>query len=64
MEEKGLVTRSRDASDERVVTVAITSEGEALREQAVAIPAEMGKCINLTAEEARALYGILYKILD
>ena len=63
MEEKGLVTRSRDSADERVVTVAITPAGETLREQAADIPAEMGKCINVSPDEARVLYGILYKIL-
>ncbi|MBQ4378289.1 MAG: MarR family transcriptional regulator [Treponema sp.] len=63
MEEKGLVKRSRSSSDERVVTVKITQKGEELRENAVSVPETIGKCINLTPEEARTLYGILYKIL-
>lgn len=64
MEEKGLVTRTREKGDERVVHLEITQAGEDLREKAVEIPAEMGKCINLSPEEAKTLYGILYKILE
>ncbi|MBQ9205222.1 MAG: MarR family transcriptional regulator [Treponema sp.] len=63
MEEKNLLTRTRQATDERVVTISITPQGEALREQALSVPEEMGKCISLTSEEATALYKLLYKIL-
>ena len=63
MEEKGFVSRSRDKSDERVVMVKISEKGMALREKALAVPSEMGKCINLSADEAKTLYGILYKLL-
>ncbi len=63
MEEKGLIVRSRDKTDERVVKVAITETGEALKEKAVSVPEEMGKCVNLSADEAQTLYGILYKII-
>lgn len=63
MEEKGLVKRVRDKNDERVVTISITKEGEALKEQALSVPEEMGKCLNITLEEAKSLYEILYKII-
>ena len=63
MEQKGLLTRTREKGDERVVKVEITPAGEELRERAVNIPEEMGKCINLSAEDAKNLYSILYKIL-
>ena len=63
MEEKGLVKRVRDKNDERVVTISITEEGEALKEQALSVPEEMGKCLNISPEEAQSLYGILYKII-
>ena len=63
MEEKGLLVRSRKKEDERVVMVSITPEGESLRQKALSVPEEMGKCINLTPEEAKVLYGILYKLL-
>ncbi|MBR4463778.1 MAG: MarR family transcriptional regulator [Treponema sp.] len=63
MEEKGLLVRSRKKEDERVVMVSITPEGESLRQKALSVPEKMGKCINLTPEEAKVLYGILYKLL-
>ncbi len=63
MEEKGLLVRSRKKDDERVVTVSITPKGAALREKAVSVPAEIGKCISLSPEEAKVLYGILYKLI-
>ena len=63
MEEKGLVQRARQKGDERVVTVTITPAGKALREKALVVPEQMGKCINLTPDEAKNLYAILYKLL-
>lgn len=63
MEQKGLLTRTREKGDERVVKVQITPAGEELRERAVKVPAEMGKCISLSHEDSKNLYSILYKIL-
>ncbi|MCR4823223.1 MAG: MarR family transcriptional regulator [Treponema sp.] len=63
MEEKGLLKRVRSSDDERVVTISITEEGLALQEKALSVPQAMGKCMNLTEEEAKFLYGILYKII-
>ncbi len=63
LEQKGYITRTRDASDERVVNVAITPEGDALKEEAVKIPQQMQGCVHLTAEEAGQLYNLLYKVL-
>ena len=63
MEEKGLIVRSRKKDDERVVTVSITADGEALRAKALSVPQKMEKCINLSPEEAKTLYGILYKLI-
>ena len=63
MEKKGLLCRTRDKGDERIVKIAITKEGEALKEKAVSIPSQIGACVNLTPDEAKSLYTILYKIL-
>lgn len=64
MAERGLVQRRRDPEDERSVLLTVTEAGMALRGRAEAIPPKIGSCIPLTAEEARLLYGLLYKILD
>ena len=62
--EKGLVTRQRSPEDERNLTVTLTPEGEALRTRAACIPGKMGACIHLSPEDARALYRILYAMLE
>lgn len=64
MEQQGLLTRRRLPQDERNVEVSITPQGEALKQQAAAIPLKMGECLSLSPEEAKALYALLYKILD
>lgn len=63
LEAKGFVTRERSDKDERNLVVAITDEGEKLKEKAVEIPLQIAGCTNLSAEEGMQLYGILYKIL-
>lgn len=64
MEKKDLLTRTRAKSDERIVNVAITKEGMALREKAAGIPPVMGSCLSLSQEEAAELYRLLYKLLN
>ena len=64
LEAKGLLTRRRSAQDERSLIVAITPEGEALRERAAHIPAEMGRCMPLEPSEAETLLRLLRKIMD
>ncbi len=63
LEGQGLVARARAKADERNLVVTLTPQGEALRERALQIPARMGECVNLSAEEAGTLYGLLYKLL-
>ncbi len=64
MEKKNLLRRTRDSVDERIVMIEITQQGEALKDKAVSVPAEMGKCVDLTPDEAKTLYSLLYKILQ
>ena len=63
METKGLIHRQRSAEDERSLIVSLTREGEALKEQAVAVPYKMAQCTGLAPEEAAQLYQLLYKML-
>ncbi len=63
MEISGLLSRSRDKTDERSVIVTLTKQGEELKEQAVLIPEKITKCVPLDQEEAKQLYHLLYKIL-
>ena len=64
MESQGLLNRSRNAADERSVIVSLTAKGRDLRERAVSIPERLGSCLPLTADEAKTLYALLYKVLD
>ena len=64
LEEKGLVNRRRSDLDERNLIVTITEAGEAMKDQALHIPGEMAKCINLPKEEIRELYRMLYQLLE
>lgn len=63
LESKGLLTRARSERDERSLVVALTDEGERLKDRAAEIPPRIAGCTNLTAEEGALLYGILYKML-
>ena len=64
MEESGWLTRCRCKVDERVVYVALTDKGRALREEVKDIPMKVGQCISLPQEEAFELYRLLHKLLD
>jgi DNA-binding MarR family transcriptional regulator len=63
LESKGYITRVRSKIDERNLNLEVTEKGLKLRDEALSIPMEMGKCINLTKEEVETLYKIIYKIL-
>lgn len=64
LEADGLVTRTRSPEDERNLIVEITPKGKQLKEEALAIPAQIGACINLSPDDAQTLYQLLYKILE
>jgi len=63
MENEGYVVRRRNPEDERVVTVSLTPQGQAMKSRAEEIPGEMGKCMPLSGQEAQELYRLLYKVL-
>ncbi len=64
LEAEGLVTRARSIEDERNLNVTLTDKGEALKQRALDIPGQIGKCIQISPEEAQTLYRILYQILE
>ena len=63
LEKKGYIKRTRCPEDERLLIVAVTPEGMALRDRAQDIPGKVGACIDLEPAEARSLYRLLYKLL-
>ncbi len=63
LEIKGYITRKRLDKDERNLDISITKKGIALQEKVKNVPEEIGKCVNLSEDEAKVLYNMLYKIL-
>lgn len=64
LEAKNLLTRKRSEADERNLIVTVTEDGEALKDQALSIPDEMFKCVNLERSEIKEMYRMLYKMLE
>ncbi len=63
LENKGYITRTRSETDERNLTLNLTDKGNELKDKAIGIPEKVGKCLNISEEEAKSLYKIIYKIL-
>lgn len=63
LESKGYITRKRLDKDERNLDISITKKGLVLQEKVKNVPEEIGKCVNLSEDEAKVLYNMLYKIL-
>jgi DNA-binding MarR family transcriptional regulator len=64
MEEKGWLSRTRSKEDERVVRIALTEKGWALREDCLKIPFAVSSCIHLSEEDAANLHRILHLLLE
>ena len=56
--------RRRCRKDDRVVEITLTDAGRALQERAKEVPGRVAGCIDLLPEKARALYALLYELLD
>ncbi len=63
LEAKGYIKRARSSTDERNLNVSITEKGLSLRDEALQIPKNMFNCINLSEEEIKTLYSLIYKVL-
>jgi len=63
LENKGYITRIRSSIDERRLDVELTEKGKKLKDKAIDIPKKMGKCLDLSEEDAKTLCGLMYKIL-
>ena len=64
LERLGYIRRTRSESDERTLVITLTEAGEALREQALAVPLAMRGCLNLAPEELIQLKLLLDKALS
>jgi len=64
LESKNFIKRTRSDLDERNLKLLLTEKGIELMDKVQNVPNEIGKCINLSKDEALQLYKLLYKILD
>jgi DNA-binding MarR family transcriptional regulator len=55
LENAGLVTRTRDAADERRVLIGLTEQGAALRQAARDVPATLASGLSLSSQELAEL---------
>ncbi len=63
LEKQGLVNRIRPDNNERKLFLALTEEGEALKEKAMMIPEAMKGCIPLAEEDMVLLRDLLTRAL-
>ena len=63
LEDAGLVTRARQAGNERALDVALTPAGKALRAKALAVPVTMMARLGLTRDDAAQLHGSMMKLI-
>jgi DNA-binding MarR family transcriptional regulator len=63
LEAAGLLTRSRSASDERMLDVALTEEGRALRSTAETIPPRVAAALDMSVPELEQLRGVLHRVI-
>lgn len=63
LEHKGFIKRARSPLDERNLVIQLTEEGKALQDRVIEVPQKMGKCLNLSEQEAKTLYELIYKVV-
>jgi DNA-binding MarR family transcriptional regulator len=63
LEDAGLLTRTRQAGNERALDVALTRQGAALREQALSVPTTMMARLGITRDEAAELHASMMKLI-
>ena len=64
LEQKGLVSRTRNTADERQVSIQLTDTGKALREQATTVPEQLQQQLQLTDQQAVSLRTQLVTLLN
>ena len=64
LEEKGYILIHKASNDKRNIIISLTREGNKLKDKAKDIPNSISKSIGISMDEAKYLYGILYKILE
>lgn len=61
LEKQGLVERKRVEHNERMLFISLTGKGDALKYDAISVPAAMQRCTGLSKEEMSQLRALLHK---
>ena len=64
LEGQGLIRRSRNVQDERMLIVEVTDPGWRLQEKAAEVPLKMAGCLGISPDEGCLLHGLLHKIME
>ncbi|MFV0250367.1 MAG: MarR family winged helix-turn-helix transcriptional regulator [Bacilli bacterium] len=64
LEEKKYIIRKKNKQDERYLNIEITINGKDLKKDSLNIHNELKNCFDLTEEELKSLYRILYKVIN
>ena len=64
LSDKGFIKKEKDKEDERNIVITLTDAGEKLKDKALCVPLSLAKELDLSPEDAAALYRILYKMLE
>lgn len=64
LEQKKLLSRQRDAADERSVIISLTKSGNELQQKAKKVPEFLGKCLSLNEKEYIKLKAQLDTLLS
>lgn len=64
MEKAGLLIRSRDDNDERVVRIILTEKGTALKKTAASVPDSLASCLDLSHGEYLKLKKEMTSLLE
>jgi DNA-binding MarR family transcriptional regulator len=64
LETRGLVRRVRRADDERSVEITLTDDGEAMRQKAECVPAEVSRAIGLEDQASEELRATLRELTN
>lgn len=63
LEAADLITRRRDPTDERLLSVALTEQGASLRTQALQVPPAVMQRLGMTIPELQALHSSLTRVI-
>ena len=63
LEKKGFIKKERDSSDERNLIITVTKKGESIKDEALEVPEQVRKLINISDEDYENLCSLTRNII-